>query len=209
MKRIILILLLLLGVNSYVNAEEENYSIVKDQDTLFYSPIMSTWSKELQEDDDIVFKKTLIDGTGSHSIYNKADDSLGFALATDCELISNEELIIIDNNLLKYYKLDYNYGDIQQVELTDEELNKIFPQAEIFKLSQIESDNKIWIHKPFRKNKVLLLVNDTDKFYHQISCKSKGIQNPEIKGLITIPRYGIINFSHFGEYNGKLTFYIR
>ena len=59
------------------------------------------------------------------------------------------------------------------------------------------------------KNKTILLVNDTDKYFHQITCKSKGAQDEEIKGLVTFNRYGIFNFKHFGKRDGKLIFYIR
>ena len=67
----------------------------------------------------------------------------------------------------------------------------------------------MWIHKPIFKKKTFILVNDTDRFFHRITCKSKNTQDPEIKGLFTISRYGIIRFTHFGERDGKLTFYIR
>ena len=67
----------------------------------------------------------------------------------------------------------------------------------------------MWLHKPLFKKKTILLVNDTDRYFHKITCKSKNIQDSEIKGLITIPRYGIIRFTHFGKHKGKLTFYIR
>lgn len=214
MKKFLLILLSLFLINfSFVYAEENIEEIpnnfINHNDKIFYSELNNTWHTELLEDENLVLKKTLYEGAGSYSIYNKEDGSLAFALATDCELINNGKLIIVDNNVLKYYKLEYNNGSVEQIELTDEEIQEIFPQAEIFKLSQIDSDNKIWLHKPFKKQRTLILVNDTNKFFHGITCKSKNVQDPEIKGLIKISRYGIIRFTHFGEYKGSLTFYIR
>ena len=67
----------------------------------------------------------------------------------------------------------------------------------------------MWIHKPLFKNKKILLVNDTDRYFNKISCKSKNIQDSKIKGLITISRYGIFKFKHYGQRDGKLIFYIR
>lgn len=214
MKKVLLSLFLLLGLSSFTYAEEimeENpHNLVLHNDKILYSQLNSVWLKESQgESDELVFIKNLYEGAGSYSIYNKEDGSLAFALATDCELINNGKLIIVDNNVLKYYKLEYNNGSVEQIELTDEEIQEIFPQAEIFKLSQIDSDNKIWLHKPFKKQRTLILVNDTNKFFHGITCKSKNVQDSEIKGLIKISRYGIIRFTHFGEYKGSLTFYIR
>ena len=205
----VLLSLLLFSFSSTVFADDNTLNLIKNEDKVFYSQENSTWLKEPENNNEQILTKTLFEGAGSYSIYNKEDGSLAFALATDCELINNGKLIIVDNNILKYYKLEYNDGSIEQIELTDEEIQGVFPEAEIFKLSQIESDNKIWLHKPFRKERTLILVNDTDKFFHGINCKSKNVQNPEIKGLIKISRYGIIRFTHFGEYKGNLTFYIR
>ena len=205
----VLLSLLLFSFSSTVFADNNTLNLIKNEDKVFYSQENSIWLKEPETNNEQILTKTLFEGAGSYSIYNKEDGSLAFALATDCELINNGKLIIVDNNILKYYKLDYTDGSIEQIELTDEEIQGVFPEAEIFKLSQIESDNKIWLHKPFRKERTLILVNDTDKFFHGINCKSKNVQNPEIKGLIKISRYGIIRFTHFGEYKGNLTFYIR
>ena len=205
----VLLSLLLFSFSSTVFADNNTLNLIKNEDKVFYSQENSIWLKEPENNNEQILTKTLFEGAGSYSIYNKEDGSLAFALATDCELINNGKLIIVDNNILKYYKLEYNDGSIEQIELTDEEIQGVFPEAEIFKLSQIESDNKIWLHKPFRKERTLILVNDTDKFFHGINCKSKNVQNPEIKGLIKISRYGIIRFTHFGEYKGNLTFYIR
>ena len=205
----VLLSLLLFSFSSTVFADNNTLNLIKNEDKVFYSQENSIWLKEPENNNEQILTKTLFEGAGSYSIYNKEDGSLAFALATDCELINNGKLIIVDNNILKYYKLEYNDGSIEQIGLTDEEIQGVFPEAEIFKLSQIESDNKIWLHKPFRKERTLILVNDTDKFFHGINCKSKNVQNPEIKGLIKISRYGIIRFTHFGEYKGSLTFYIR
>ena len=205
----VLLSLLLFSFSSTVFADDNTFNLIKNEDKVFYSQENSMWLKEPETNNEQILTKTLFEGAGSYSIYNKEDGSLAFALATDCELINNGKLIIVDNNILKYYKLEYNGRSIEQIELTDEEIQEVFPEAEIFKLSQIESDNKIWLHKPFRKERTLILVNDTDKFFHGINCKSKNVQNPEIKGLIKISRYGIIRFTHFGEYKGSLTFYIR
>lgn len=205
----VLLSLLLFSFSSTVFADNNTLNLIKNEDKVFYSQENSIWLKEPETNNEQILTKTLFEGAGSYSIYNKEDGSLAFALATDCELINNGKLIIVDNNILKYYKLEYNDGSIEQIGLTDEEIQGVFPEAEIFKLSQIESDNKIWLHKPFRKERTLILVNDTDKFFHGINCKSKNVQNPEIKGLIKISRYGIIRFTHFGEYKGSLTFYIR
>lgn len=209
MKKILICLTLFLSFNS-VFATENPHNAVYNGDQIFHSNYDSKWSLiDVNTNDKLVLTKELLDGTGSCSTYKNIDNSLAFALSTDFEIIKNGNLIIVDNNLLKYSKIVYDGERFIQEPLSDEELEQAFPDAEIYKMSWIDSDNKMWLHKPLFKKRTLLLVNDTDNFYHQFSCKYKNVQDPEIKGLITINRYGIFRFKHFGKRNGELTFYIR
>ena len=209
MKKFLICLTLLLSFNS-AYADENPHSAVYNGDQIFHSNYESKWSLiDINTNDKLVLTKELPEGTGSCSIYKNQDNSLAFALSTDFEIVKNGNLIIVDNNLLKYSKIVYDGERFIQEPLSDEELEQAFPNAEIYKMSWIDSDNKMWLHKPLFKKRTLLLVNDTDNFYHQFSCKYKNVQDPEIKGLITINRYGIFRFKHFGKRNGELTFYIR
>lgn len=209
MKKVLTILFLIIGC-SFALANENTHNAVYNGAQIFHSNYESAWSLiDVNTHDKIVLTKSLKEGTGSCSIYNYSDGSLAFALATDFEIVKNRKLIVVDNNLLKYSKIIYNGETFEQVPLSDDEIKQAFPDTEIFKLSWIDSDNKIWLHKPLFKKRTLLLVNDTENFYHQISCKYKNVQDPEIRGLITINRYGIFRFKHFGARDGELTFYIR
>lgn len=208
MKKVLLFLSFLFLITP-INAEDSLYDIIENENEIFYSQINNTWSINKSSDEDLVLFKNSFDGAGSYSTYKFSDGSLAFALATNCELIKDGKLIIIDNNLLKYYELQYNNKNIKQIELSESELKNIFPDTEIFKISQIDNDDKIWLHKPLLKKRTILLLNDTNRFFHQINCKSKNVQDNEIKGLITFNRYGSFTFKHFGKRNGKLIFYIR
>ena len=117
----VLLSLLLFSFSSTVFADDNTLNLIKNEDKVFYSQENSIWLKEPETNNEQILTKTLFEGAGSYSIYNKEDGSLAFALATDCELINNGKLIIVDNNILKYYKLEYNDGSIEQIELTDEE----------------------------------------------------------------------------------------
>jgi hypothetical protein len=208
MKKYLLFLSILLTCN-FAFANENVHNAIYDKDRVAYSLLNSRWQRVSFKNDSINLVKQLVEGTGSCSVYNHEDGTLAFALATDCELINNGKLIIIDNNLLKYYKLIYNGKSFEQVLLTDDEIKSIFPNAELFKLSTLDNDNKVWIHKPFLKKKTILLVNDTENCYHKLNTKSKNVQDSEIKGLITFNNYSIVRFKHFGVRDGKLIFYIR
>ena len=207
MKKFLTCLLMLISIN--IAFAEENYKIIENQEQIYYSPIDNIWSLSKSTDSDLLVNKELIEGNGSYSLYKYSDGSIAFALATDCEIISNGKLVVVDNNLLKFSQIIYYDNKFEQIPISEEEIKNVFFNIEILKISQIDTDNKTWLHKPFRKNKTILLLNDTNKFFHQINCKSKNAQNENIKGLITFSRYGIFTFKHFGERNGKLIFYIR
>lgn len=208
MKKILLILLSFL-FSATAFAEENIHNAIYNNDKVFCSVLDSSWATVGIGEGKLVLIKQLDEGTGSCSIYNYEDGTLAFALATDYELIKNNKLIVIDNNLLKYYKIVYNGKSFEQIPLTEDEIKELFPQAEIFKISWIDSDDKMWLHKPFLKQRTLILVNDTDRCFHKLNTNSKNVQDSEILGLITINKYGRIKFSHFGERDGKLVFYIR
>ena len=111
--------LLFFCLSGIVFAQDNIHNAVYNDSKIYYSPINQTWSFESTETDDLVFTKKLIEGDGGYSIYYKDDGSLGFVLNTDYELINNGKLIIVDNNLLKYYKLIYNGTNHEQIELTE------------------------------------------------------------------------------------------
>lgn len=208
MKKIFLILtFLLLMLPTF--AETESPTVLINNSEVYYSKDSNTWSSAKLDDNSIMLTKTLVEGTGSYSRYNYSEDSLAFALATDYEFLKNGKLIIVDNNLLSYSQMIYDGENFQQIPLNIDEIQEVFQDAEILRVSNIDDDNKTWLHKPFLKKKTILLVNDTDKCFHKLTTKSKNVQDEEIKGLLTFSRYGYYKFKHFGQRDGKLIFYIR
>ena len=67
----------------------------------------------------------------------------------------------------------------------------------------------MWIHNPIGEKKELLFVNDSDKYFYKLTSNCKNAQSQEIRGLITLSRYGIYRFTHYGQRDGKLTIYVR
>lgn len=182
---------------------------IENEMSVYFSPSTNNWSLEAVYEDSIILTKKLMEGSGEYSLYYYPDGSLAFALSTGDEFIKDNNLIIIDNNLLKYYKLIFNGEIFEQILLSENEIKNIFPNAELFMLSTLDDDCKTWLHKPILEKKSILLVNDTDNFYHNLTCKYKNVQDEKFKGLITFNRYGIFRFKHFGKRDGYLVFYIR
>lgn len=208
MKKFLLLLLIFLSAN-VVFALPEDFKIMENSSIVYYSPSLDSWSIESLSDDSLVLNKELLEGTGSYSIYKYSDGNLAFALATGDEFVYDGKLVVVDNNLLKFSKIICENSAFKEIPMERDEIQEMFPEVEIISASWIDEDNKMWIHKPLFKNKTILLLNDTDKFFHSIKTKSKNAQDEHVKGLITISHYGMYRFKHFGERNGRLTFFIR
>ena len=210
MKKLIFVLVLIIFlISGKVYANPNLYDAIFDNYQVIYNVSKNNWSVGGVADDKIVLTKKVVEGATNYSKYYYQDGTLAFALETDCEVVINGKFIVVDNNLLKYTKVIYDEGNFRQVYISEDEIIEVFPDVELLKISSIDADDKTWLHKPLFKKRVLLLYNDTDKFFHQLTCKFKKVQDTNIKGLITFNRYGIFSFKHYGKYKGKLVFYIR
>lgn len=207
MKKILaLFTIFILGSCNITSANE--FDIINDGDIVVYNDIADFWSIEENAGQE-VFTKTLYDGAGSYSQYLDENGKIRFTLTTDFEFVKDGVLYAIDNEELKYYKIVYNGDSFEEILLNYSEIEDLFPNAEIISLANIDDDNKLWIHKPLLQKKEILFVNDSNKYFHKLTAKCKDVQNKDIRGLVTISRYGIYRFKHFGERDGSLTLYIR
>ena len=208
MKKIsILILAFFMLMQVFAFAEEFNY--VSDGQQITYDSISDYWTVGGIDEDDMVLYKKLYDGAGSYSQYLDANEKKIFTLKTDVEFVKDGVLYAIDNNEFGYYKIVYDGVGFQEEPLSYGEIQELFPDAEIISLASIDTDNKMWIHKPIGAKKKLLFLNDSDKFFHKLTPNCIEAQDENIKGLITISRYGIYRFKHYGQRDGKLTIYVR
>lgn len=192
---------------SFVKAESFDY--VKDGQQISYNQYNDFWTIGGVNENDIILYKKLYDGAGSYSQYLDFEDKIIFTLTTNLEFVKDGVLYAINNDEFKYYRIVYNGQDFVEIPLSNGEIQELFPDADIISLALIDDDNKMWIHKPIGQKKKLLFVNDSDKYFHKLAPKQLNSQNENVKGLITISRYGIYNFKHFGERDGKLTIYVR
>lgn len=200
------VLVLALCTINVVSAEDmeglyDNYQAV-------YLPSTNTWSMGAMSEDRIVLIKKTTEGTGGYSEYNYSNGKLAVALHSNFEFIKDGKLIAVDNASLKYYEVIYKDKKFEEKLLSQEDLEKIFPYTQIVKISQFEN-NKITIKKPLFKKINILLVNDTDKYFHKYSYTPKDVQETDIKGLLRISHYGKIKFSLFGIKDNMLTIKVR
>lgn len=180
---------------------------VYENDKVIYDTKTKCWSKEENKEGIILYKKTS-SGTGSYSIYYYKCDKPAFQSSSNFEFIDDKKLIAIDNASLKYSKIIFDGSKFIQIPLEIEELKTIFPDVEIIKISRFKN-NKLTIKKPLFKKKTVLLVNDTDEYFHKYFVSPESSANKNIKGLITLSKkFTKVKFCHLGEKDG-LTIYIK
>lgn len=180
---------------------------VYENDKVIYDTKTKCWSKEENKEGIILYKKTS-SGTGSYSIYYYKCDKPAFQSGSNFEFIDDKKLIAIDNASLKYSKIIFDGSKFIQIPLEIEELKTIFPDVEIIKISRFKN-NKLTIKKPLFKKKTVLLVNDTNEYFHKYFVSPESSANKNIKGLITLSKkFTKVKFCHLGEKDG-LTIYIK
>lgn len=206
MKRFLVVLVLILGFCTSCFATTRG--ILHDNYQAIFSPQNGTWHAGGIIDDGIVLTKKVQYGNGAYSQYFYENGKLAFTLKTDYEFIKNGLLVSVNNNELKYTKIVYTENGFEEVTIPYQELQYLFPDAEIIKMSKFEQ-NKYWTKKSLFNKKKILLVNDTKKFFYNPTCISPKAQTSQVRGLITLYRYGKYTFNHFGEHKGKFLIYVK
>ncbi|MBR1908587.1 hypothetical protein IJ818_06595 [bacterium] len=203
MKRILylttLILFLTLPAYAY-DSVENNYEITYSQ--------KRGWAFSSTDKEKTVLIKKQAEGSGGYSEYYYEDGTLAVTLNSDYEFIFENNLICVVNSNFKYYKLIKTSDGFKISALTIPELKEIFPNTDIIKISEFV-DNQIIIKKAPFKDKNILLLNDTNKYFYKYSLTPNYIQDENIKGLLHINNYGEFEFSHYEDENEKLKITVR
>ena len=94
----------------------------------------------------------------------------------------------------EYYGITLENNKLKQAPLSDKKLKALFPSAKIVKISEAK-DGVITVKKELFKKQEILLVNDTDKYFHKYTISPAKVQKTDIKGLLTISKYGETKFA--------------
>lgn len=198
-----IMLLTTLGACAY------DFTPVNDNQIIQYSPVLKTWSDDIMNpDENIAFMKKMTFGTGGYSEFYNSDGTKAVLTGSNFEFITLDgRLIACHNAELKLFEMTVDEdGKLTEKELSEEQIKNLFPNVEIIKTSQFK-DRKLSIAKrPFEKKEVLLL-NDTNGYFHKYSFKPRSIKKTPIAGLIEIERYEQIKFSHYQDDNERFPAY--
>ncbi len=203
---IILFSIIFLGMQM---TQAYEFDSIKENEQAVYSTQTKIWNKGGMTDDRIVLTKKMSPGSGGYSEYYYSDGKIAVPLTSNFEFIFNGRLIAVNNADLEINEIVYENGAFSEKSLPVEEIQKIFPDTEIIKISQFQN-GKITIKKGWFKEKTVLLLNDTDLTFYKYSYRpNNDIKNPYITGLITLKKRGKITFSHYGDKEDMLTIYVK
>ena len=130
------------------------------------------------------------------------------AFSTNCnyEFLNGKDLIGYSNSDLKFYDFAFLNGELTKRELTEEEIQTLFPNFKIIKISEFSPKTSSLKIKKHNLSEKIIILNDTDKNFENYTFTSGNtkINIYELAGFIEIRKKGMIQFSHFGE-NTKST----
>ena len=202
MRKIFFSLLILSGLVLNVQASELlsiPYKGIKEEGKL--KIVNDVWTDKVPRKDYDYFVKMISDGTGSYSEFYNSDGTFAFTTGCQYEFIKNGDLIGYSNQDLKFY--DYIYSDnlLSRRELTEEEVQALFPDFKIIKISEFSTNTNSLKIKKDKRNLKIIILNDTDRNFYNYSFTSGNskFELYPLTGFINIKKRGMIQFSHFGD----------
>ena len=202
MKKFLLSFLMLSTLTLCVRAGEFNsiqYKNLKNKSRITYNAELDSWSGKIDKKSNNYFIKTSVDGFSSEFV--KPDET--FAFSTDCsyEFLNGKDFIGYSNSDLKFYDFAYIDEELTKRELTEEEVQMLFPDFRIIKISDFSPNtNSLKIKKHGLKENIIIL-NDTEKTFDNYAFTSGNakFKTYPLAGFIEVTKKGMIQFSHFGE----------
>ena len=180
------------------------YKNLKKNAKITYNEELDSWSTKVNKHSPNVFVKNISDNNTSEYLY--PDETLAFSTNCNYEFLNGKDLIGYSNSDLKFYDFAFLNGELTKRELTEEEIQTLFPNFKIIKISEFSPKTSSLKIKKHNLNEKIIILNDTDKNFENYTFTSGNakINIYELAGFIEIRKKGMIQFSHFGE-NTKST----
>ncbi len=197
MKKYIIFALLLFCSNqafSYEYTPDIANNIVQEEQQIKFCPNSQTWGENCNDENSYTFIKRITFGSGGFSIYEK--DKALYDTDTTLEFLINNQLIGYNMHKLKFYNLEFNDNKFQNSELNEEQIQKLFPNIKLVKISQFKN-REITLEKPYFKPITFMLINDTPEHYYKYQLEKYPKQDELIHGIFDINKAGDYIYSHF------------
>ncbi len=197
MRLLLVLLSLAISVNIALayNYPDNVQSFVEVNKKVYYNPTSSTWARTPLAKG-LIFTKHMTVGSGGFSEFLL--DKTYYDTNTTLEFYDGNKLLGYNQHELKFYELGFNDNKITRRELSADEVQKLFPDVKIVKVSQFKN-NKITLKKPVGKTKTFLILNDTDRDFYKYNYENHGNGTELIKSIVEVSSPKKIVFSHFGS----------
>ena len=198
MKKSFLLLIILLFSVISVQADNYNkieYKNIKNNQKI--AIIQNNWTKDNIRNDREHFKKRKSSNIMAFSEYCLKNGDLAFSTGADYEFIHKGRFVGYSNLDLKFYEYEYKDSQLLRRELSECEIQELFPDFEIIKISEFSDKTNILKIKKCKKDLKIVLLNDTDaSFYNYwFHTNNSHFEPYELKGFLKITKTGMIHFS--------------
>ncbi len=171
---------------------------ITDNAQIFYSPSARIWSTGDMVEDRIMFEKHVSKGSGAYSEYIDANGPALTDFASNFEFLYNGRLIGYNVANFKFSEVIYQDSRFITAELSLAEVQKIFTDVKIVKLSSAKNGILKLRKWPF-EIKSFLIYNDTEQEFYKYQFEQPLSINMPFNSIITVKEYGKYIYSHFGS----------
>lgn len=181
------------------------HSDIADNTTVYYSPLDRKWSS-VPTTASIPLTKRYTVGANRFSEY--VVSGLAHDANSTQEFFYKGDLIGYNKNTLKFHRLYFEEGTLRTEQLNEKEIQELFPEATIIRISQF-TDNTIKLKRKFFENKTYLLMNDTNKMFYSYWFKGVDNSGEMFNCIFTPDRNGKIDFLPTEKSVTYTPYYIR
>ena len=208
-KHLLVIILSVLCLSAEA-AELKNIKYKNIKDGKKITCIDGVWTQKVNRKKDFYLQKNIIINDLSFSNYYASDCSCTHSSGTHYEFIKDGKFYGYSNVDLKFYELCFHNGLFERRELSEEEIQYLFPKHKIVRISDFsQGTNSLKIKKRKRNMKIIVLNDTCSNFIdYEFNTNNAKIELYPLAGFINVKKKGMIHFSPMQDDYKDLNWYV-